>query len=405
VFTTNNSGATWSNLTLPSGEGVGPISCPTTTVCDALATNSQGIVIATTDGGATWTSESLPAPSSPDAIACPSVTTCYAVVTDSPETAFFPSIDATTDGGATWTSQSVPGSGWLQAISCPTVSTCFAVGVANLFGGALTGAFTTTDGGSTWTPQSVPSGTGLSGVLALGGISCPSAAQCFAVGSNLGGLPPERTMGSSPGAIIVSATVDTTPPTTSVLIPSDGATISGAKALLDATASSAVGIATVSYEVSGGTLSDQVVGSGFPTLYGWLAQWDTTAVPNGTYTLQTVATDRGGLQTTSAPITVTVDNAPPTTSVLTPSNGATESGTAALLDAGASANTKSVSFELTGGPDNDTVIATGFPTIYGWLAEWNTTSVPNGTYTLQSVAAYAGGVTGTSTGITITVSN
>ena len=51
------------------------------------------------------------------------------------------------------------------------------------------------------------------------------------------------------------------------------------------------------------------------------------------------------------------------------------------------------------------MIATGTPTIYGWLASWNTTSVANGTYTLQSVASYAGGVSGTSPGITVTVSN
>ena len=40
----------------------------------------------------------------------------------------------------------------------------------------------------------------------------------------------------------------------------------------------------------------------------------------------------------------------------------------------------------------------------GW-PDWNTTAVPNGTYTLQSVASYAGGVSGTSPGITITVAN
>ena len=59
------------------------------------------------------------------------------------------------------------------------------------------------------------------------------------------------------------------------------------------------------------------------------------------------------------------------------------------------------------GPANlsDDVIATGTPTLYGWLAGWNTTGVANGTYTLQSVASYAGGVTGTSPPITLTVAN
>ncbi len=44
-------------------------------------------------------------------------------------------------------------------------------------------------------------------------------------------------------------------------------------------------------------------------------------------------------------------------------------------------------------------------TIYGWTASWNTTTAQNGTYTLQSVASYGGEVSGTSPGITITVSN
>jgi hypothetical protein len=39
------------------------------------------------------------------------------------------------------------------------------------------------------------------------------------------------------------------------------------------------------------------------------------------------------------------------------------------------------------------------------LAVWNTTGVADGTYTLQSVASYGGGVSGTSSPITITVSN
>jgi hypothetical protein len=65
----------------------------------------------------------------------------------------------------------------------------------------------------------------------------------------------------------------------------------------------------------------------------------------------------------------------------------------------------SVSFELSGNGLSDQVIATATPTYYGWLAQWNTKSVANGTYSLQSVAAYAGGVSGPSPPITIIVSN
>ncbi len=141
--------------------------------------------------------------------------------------------------------------------------------------------------------------------------------------------------------------------------------------------------------------------------YGWLAQWNTTTVPNGTYLLQSVATDSHGLAGSSAPISVTVANAAPTTTVLIPSSGTAQSGTAAILDANASANVTKVTYEVSGGPSNltDQVIGTGTATYYGWLAQWNTTTVPNGTYSLQSVASYGGGVSGTSPPISITVSN
>ena len=45
------------------------------------------------------------------------------------------------------------------------------------------------------------------------------------------------------------------------------------------------------------------------------------------------------------------------------------------------------------------------PLIYGWIADWNTRTVPNGTYTLQSVAYDAEGFSTHSTGITVSVLN
>ena len=87
-----------------------------------------------------------------------------------------------------------------------------------------------------------------------------------------------------------------------------------------------------------------------------------------------------------------------------PSNNATLSG-AQYLDAIASAGVTKVQYQLTGGNLSDSVIAAGTPTIYGWLTSWNTSAVPNGTYTLQSVAFYAGGVSGASTPIAISVTN
>jgi uncharacterized protein YjbI with pentapeptide repeats len=193
------------------------------------------------------------------------------------------------------------------------------------------------------------------------------------------------------------------PPTTFVGVPSNGATVSG-DIWLDAGAQSPVGVASVTFELSGGAITNQVISGSTPTIYGYLGAWNSTSVPNGTYTLQSVATDVDGVSTTSAPVTISVNNPPPSTSVVIPSDGATQSGTTALLDASSTADVTSVSYELSGGTLTNQSIATGTPSLYGWLAEWNTTSVPNGTYTLQSVGTTSGG-TVTSTPITITVSN
>jgi len=194
-------------------------------------------------------------------------------------------------------------------------------------------------------------------------------------------------------------------PSTTVVLPANDATISGTP-YLDATA--LPGVTRVRYEVSGGPsdLSDAQVATATQTIYGWVATWNTTTVPNGTYTLQSVASAGAQVLGTSAGTTVTVDNPAPSTTVVLPANDATISGTP-YLDATASSGVTKVSYEVSGGPSDlsDVQIAIGTLTYVGWAAAWNTTTVPNGTYTLQSVASYAGGVSGTSPGTAITVDN
>jgi hypothetical protein len=94
------------------------------------------------------------------------------------------------------------------------------------------------------------------------------------------------------------------------------------------------------------------------------------------------------------------------TTVHRPANGSTLSGTK-LLDAGASdyAKITKVDFYLTGGPLGHTLIGTGSQTLYGWITMWNTTEVPDGTYSLQSVAYDSVGRSSHSKAITITVDN
>ena len=192
-------------------------------------------------------------------------------------------------------------------------------------------------------------------------------------------------------------------PITTVLVPSNKAIVSGTKVALDASAS--YGTTQVRFVLNGGTQKRTVIRTAAPTIYGWIVVWNSTAVPNGTYTLHSVAV-ANGVRGKSTAISVTVDNAPPSTSVLTPSSGATLFGPT-ILDAAASdsVGVTKVEFQLTGGTLNDVLVATATPTLFGWIADWNTRTVPNGSYTLQSVAYDAEGLSTRSTGTTVSVLN
>ena len=130
-------------------------------------------------------------------------------------------------------------------------------------------------------------------------------------------------------------------------------------------------------------------------------------MPNGSYELQSVVTDKDGNSATGAGVTVTVDNTPLYTRVLIPSDGATLSGSSAILDASASGTTDvtGVQFVVSGGSLSNHVVGTATRTLYGWIAEWDTTSVPNGAYTLESVATETGGTTATSSPVHVSVAN
>jgi len=101
---------------------------------------------------------------------------------------------------------------------------------------------------------------------------------------------------------------DMTPPQTSLLIPSAGASVSGSQVLLDASASDNIGVTKVGFHLSGNGISDQIIATGTPTLYGWLAQWNSTIVGNGSYNVWSVAYDAAGDSGRSSPISLTVSN-------------------------------------------------------------------------------------------------
>ena len=118
-------------------------------------------------------------------------------------------------------------------------------------------------------------------------------------------------------------------PTTSVLVPSNGASLSGTAATLDAAASNATSVKFLLFGGSYGYAAP-VICTATPSYYGWVCSWNTTTVPDGSYGLVSEASRSPGGTAYSSGVGITVDNPPPTTSIVVPSNGASLSGTAYL---------------------------------------------------------------------------
>jgi peptidoglycan/LPS O-acetylase OafA/YrhL len=96
-------------------------------------------------------------------------------------------------------------------------------------------------------------------------------------------------------------------PVTKVAEPSNGTIIKGSH-IVDATAPFDFGVSKVEFQVTGGTLRNAVIGTGTLSKYGWAFLWDSTEVPNGTYTVRSVAYGASGERSTSPGITVKVAN-------------------------------------------------------------------------------------------------
>ncbi len=104
----------------------------------------------------------------------------------------------------------------------------------------------------------------------------------------------------------VNVTVNNVPPpTTSVLVPSNGATLSGSTTL-DASASNAT---SVEFRLFGGSYgyNAPVLCTATQTYYGWLCSWKSTTVANGSYVLLSEASNSGGSAYSSG-VNITVNN-------------------------------------------------------------------------------------------------
>jgi len=111
--------------------------------------------------------------------------------------------------------------------------------------------------------------------------------------------------GNTTTSAAVTVTVpDTVSPTVSINTPSNGATVSGTTAV-SATASDNIGVVGVQFKLDGANLGAEDTTSPYST------SWNTTSSSNGSHTLTAVARDAAGNQTTSAVVSVTVNNVVP----------------------------------------------------------------------------------------------
>ncbi len=110
-----------------------------------------------------------------------------------------------------------------------------------------------------------------------------------------------------------TVSADLTPPTVSVTAPAGGANVSGNVAVT-ATATDDVAIASVQFYVDGAALGSPV------TAAPYTASWNTFATANGSHTLTAAATNGAQLSTTSAPVSVTVNNSTPANIAFVQSN-------------------------------------------------------------------------------------
>jgi hypothetical protein len=199
------------------------------------------------------------------------------------------------------------------------------------------------------------------------------------------------------GDMTFSTLKDTTAPTVSIVSPAAGATLSGT-VNLTANASDSVGVSSVQFKVDGTNSGPSLTAAPYTT------SLNTTTLSNGNHTLTAVATDTAGNSATSVGVTVKVNNSsstpPPTVSITSPTSGATVSGTVTVTaTATSSVGVANVQFQLDGA-NVGSAVATS-PYTYSW----DTTKASNGSHTLNAVATDTTGLSTTSAGVTVKVSN
>ena len=204
-------GHAWSIVTSPNPAGfeyhtLGGVSCPSTTSCFAVGISQGSTVRALVEhwNGRTWSIMTRPTPTGSDAtdlshVSCSSTASCVAVGSYSVGAAGKSLVEQW--NGHTWSIMTSPNptratSTALNGVSCPTPADCFAVGVFSrevsrgaLGVGVAEKTLVERWNGRTWSIMTSPDPTRPGGfdLMVLNGVSCHRKSSCFAVGDFGGG--------------------------------------------------------------------------------------------------------------------------------------------------------------------------------------------------------------------------
>jgi hypothetical protein len=277
------------------------------------------------------------------------------------------------------------------------------VNITNPLPGSVTGTVTVTahtvqTNGPVASVQFKLDGTNL-GALQLGAgpdFSLPLDTTTVATGTHVLTAVASDTLGQRTTSSGVSVIVSNPAPTVSITTPAGGTVVG--TITVTATAASQTGTVTsVQFKLDGTNIGAAITGTS-----PYSKQWASTTATNGAHTLTAVATDALGQTTTSAGVSVTVNNPPPTVSITLPLNGATISGTASLTaNANSTIGMASVQF-LVDGVNFGTPVTGSGPT---FTKQWFTGPVANGPHTLTAIAFDTQNQQTTSTVVTVTVLN
>jgi hypothetical protein len=169
------------------------------------------------------------------------------------------------------------------------------------------------------------------------------------------------------------------PPTASITAPSAGATVTGTSTIT-ANATSSLAVQAVQFQVDGTNFGSPVTGSG----PAYSIPWNTAALGNGPHTVSAIASDYLGQSTSSALVTVNVENGPaPSISISVPAPGASVQGASVTLTALATSTLGSVSVQFQiDGVNLGSAVTGSSP----FSTTWDSTKGGNGSHTISATA-------------------